>query len=73
MANRRILWEIQRQQVSLKAAIYKRDKADLVAFLGDGWEPFAVTFDGNGFDYHLRRWYFEDIALNDGRADGDDS
>lgn len=60
--NRRILWEIQRQQVSLNRSAYDRDKADLVTLLGDGWEPFAVTFDGEAFDYHLRRWYFEDVA-----------
>lgn len=23
--------------------------------LAEGWEPFAVTWDGNSFNYHLRR------------------
>lgn len=64
MPNRRVLWEIQRQQVRID---HQDDKADLVAFLGDGWEPYAVTWDGDSFDYHLRRWFFED-AHADGRV-----
>lgn len=56
--NRRILWETQRQEVAPNAAL----SASLGDALAEGWEPFAVTWDGRVFDYHLRRWYFEDAV-----------
>lgn len=40
------------------------DWSDLAEHLGDGWEPFAVTWDGNQWDYHLRR------HIDGGGADG---
>lgn len=52
-----MVWEIQRQQIRLNSSGSDRDKADLIEFLDDGWEPFAVTWDGDSFDYHLRRQY----------------
>lgn len=64
--NRRILWEIQRQMVQPGT---KDDKAALVGWLAEGWEPFAVTWDGNAFDYHLRRWFFEDAHSDGGESE----
>lgn len=31
------------------------DKDELRKLLTQGWEPFAVTWDGDAWDYHLRR------------------
>lgn len=31
------------------------DKVNLDEVLQELWEPFAVTWDGSVFDYHLRR------------------
>lgn len=36
------------------------DKKKLESVLKEGWEPFSVTWDGHAFDYHLRKFYFEE-------------
>lgn len=33
----------------------KGDKERLNEILLEGWEPYAVTWDGNVWDHHLRR------------------
>jgi hypothetical protein len=45
-------WEIVRASVQPGT---RADKERLNAWLREGWEPFAVTWDGTIFDYHLRR------------------
>lgn len=53
-----LIWEIQRQMVRPGFA---PDKVSLIAHLAEGWEPFAVTWDGKAFDYHLRRSFWDDL------------
>jgi hypothetical protein len=55
-------WEIQRQMVRTAGPGGDQDKADLIGFLAEGWEPFAVTWDGDAFDYHLRRQFDGDAC-----------
>ena len=39
----------------------KADPKKLKDALTDGWEPFAVTWDGHAFDYHLRKFFYESV------------
>lgn len=41
------------KRVSLQPGV-KGDPAVLEVYLKEGWEPYAVTWDGRVFDHHLR-------------------
>lgn len=45
-------WEIK--IVTVQPGV-REDKTGLDEVLQELWEPFAVTWDGRVFDYHLRR------------------
>lgn len=49
-------WQVEKVFVQTSS-----DEETLDEFLQLGWDPFAVTFNGIGWDYHLKRFGYESI------------
>lgn len=47
-----VRWAVRINHVQLGVSV---DLESLQELLAEGWEPFAVTWDDNAWDYHLRR------------------
>lgn len=48
-----VVWNVA--SIHVRDGCEADDMPELNGYLEDGWEPFAVTSDGDGARYHVRR------------------